>query len=106
MPTVIFIEHNGQRHEIEAETGESLMQIAVDNSVPGIDGDCGGACTCGTCHAYIVAVPGEALPDINAGEDMMLDGVSDRRENSRLCCQLDMREDWDGITVHLPESQF
>ena len=52
MPSITLIEFNGQDHTIEAETGKSLMQNAIDNAVPGIDADCGGACACGTCHCF------------------------------------------------------
>ena len=53
MPKVTFIEHNGNRHTVEAEAGLSLMRAAVDNNVPGIDADCGGECACATCHVYV-----------------------------------------------------
>ena len=55
MPRVTFIEHNGTVHEVDATNGVSLMRAATDNSVPGIDGDCGGHCACATCHVYIEA---------------------------------------------------
>ena len=55
MPTITLIEFNGTSHAIEAETGKSLMQNAIDNGVPGIDADCGGACACGTCHCFVEA---------------------------------------------------
>ena len=53
MPRVIFFEHDGTRHEVDATNGISLMRAAVDHSVPGIDADCGGACACATCHVYV-----------------------------------------------------
>ena len=53
MPTITYIEHNGTEHQIEAEVGVTLMQTALDNGVPGIDGDCGGECSCATCHVMV-----------------------------------------------------
>ena len=53
MPAITLIEFNGASHTIEAVTGKSLMQNALDNGVPGIDADCGGACACGTCHCFV-----------------------------------------------------
>ncbi len=53
MPKVTFIEFNGTVHEVDAKAGQSLMRAAVDNGVPGIDADCGGACACATCHVYV-----------------------------------------------------
>ena len=53
MPKITLIEYSGQDHIIDAEIGKSLMQSALDNLVPGIDADCGGACACGTCHCFV-----------------------------------------------------
>jgi 2Fe-2S ferredoxin len=53
MPTITLIQHDGASHTIEAETGKSLMLNAVENFVPGIDADCGGAGACGTCHCFV-----------------------------------------------------
>ena len=46
MPKIIFIEHNGTEHEVDAEPGISLMQAAINNLVPGIEADCGVVCVC------------------------------------------------------------
>jgi 2Fe-2S ferredoxin len=53
MGNITFVEHDGKQHVVELEVGKSLMQIAMDNGVPGIDADCGGACACGTCHVIV-----------------------------------------------------
>ena len=53
MPKIIFIDHAGERREVEAKNGASIMEVAVQNMVPGIDADCGGACACATCHVYV-----------------------------------------------------
>ena len=53
MPKVTYIEHNGTQHEVSVESGLSIMEGAVQNGVPGIDADCGGACACATCHVYV-----------------------------------------------------
>lgn len=53
MPKVTFIDHEGAEREIEAVDGETVMETAVKNAVPGIDADCGGACACATCHVYV-----------------------------------------------------
>jgi len=46
MGRITSIEHSGTEHVVEIEAGQSLMQVAVDNGIPGIDADCGGACAC------------------------------------------------------------
>lgn len=105
MPTVVFIEHTGATHQVEAPLNKSLMQVALDNAVPGILGDCGGSCSCATCHGYVDEPWAAQLPPRSESETFMLDGVPDLRDNSRLCCQLRMTPELDGLTIHLPEEQ-
>jgi len=81
------------------------FSFALDNAVPGILGDCGGSCSCATCHAYVDAHWADKLPAISETETFMLEGVPDPRENSRLCCQIKMQVALDGIVVQLPEVQ-
>lgn len=105
MPTVVFIEHTGAVHQVEAPLNKSLMQVALDNAVPGILGDCGGSCSCATCHGYVDEPWAARLPPRSESEAFMLDGVPELRDNSRLCCQLRMTPELDGLTIHLPEEQ-
>ena len=106
MPSITFIEFSGEEHVLEAEDGQSLMQLAVDNMVPGIGGECGGACSCATCHGYIDESQLALLPAKLKDEVYMLEGALEVRENSRLCCQIKFREALDGLKVSLPESQY
>jgi 2Fe-2S ferredoxin len=106
MPTITFIEHNGAEHVVDAAVGSSLMSAAIDNLVPGVLGDCGGSCACGTCHGYIDANWIAQLPSPTSDEDAMLPGVLDMQSNSRLLCQLQMTEHLDGLVVRLPVSQY
>lgn len=105
MPKVIFIESSEVVHCVEAEPGRSLMQIAVDNMVPGIDGECGGACSCATCHVYVDPAWQPHLPPCSSDESFMLEGATEVNANSRLGCQLKMREEWDGLVIRIPSSQ-
>ncbi|MCY1284804.1 Ferredoxin-6 [compost metagenome] len=105
MPKVIFIESSDVQHSVEAPSGRSLMQIAVDNMVPGIDGECGGACSCATCHVYVDPAWQERLPPRSGDETFMLEGASAVGESSRLSCQLKMREEWDGLVLRIPATQ-
>ncbi len=106
MGTITFIEHNGTRHIVDIETGKSLMQIAVDNSVPGIDADCGGACACGTCHIIVDnewnGIAGSATDE----EAQMLDLTPEKEETSRLSCQISASTQMNGMIVRLPEFQM
>ncbi len=106
MPKITLIEFNGESHTIEAETGKSLMMNAVDNTIPGIDADCGGACACGTCHCFVEKAWRELTGDVDPMEDAMLGMRPDRDEGSRLSCQIDVTQDMDGMIVRLPEFQM
>lgn len=106
MPRILFIEHHGTEHEVEATQGESVMAAAVANGVPGIDADCGGGCSCGTCHV-VVAPEWFARTGIPSPmEEGMLGFVPERTETSRLSCQITVTEALEGLVVHLPEFQM
>jgi len=103
---ITFIEKNGTKHEVEVENDLTVMEAAVNNLVPGIDADCGGACACATCHVYVDEAWLEKTGDIGDMEDTMLDFAEDREDNSRLCCQIKVSDELDGLVVTTPESQF
>jgi len=105
MPKITFIEFSGDTHVVEAETGISLMEVAMNNDVPGIDADCGGACSCATCHIWVEGEWFNKLPAIDAMEESMLGLNTMREDNSRLSCQIDCTEELDGLVVKLPEFQ-
>jgi 2Fe-2S ferredoxin len=105
MTKVTFIEHNGTARSVDAAEGLSLMEAAVGNLVPGIDGDCGGACACATCHVHVDAAWLERLPPMEALERSMLDLVEDRDASSRLACRIKLGPGLDGIVVRTPLGQ-
>ena len=100
MPTVIYVGTTGQEYAIEAVDGESVMATAVKNGVPGIIGECGGNASCATCHVF---VRNEFMSLVGSPNDMEEDllemGVDDRRETSRLSCQIMVSPQLDGLTV-------
>jgi 2Fe-2S ferredoxin len=106
MPTLTYIESNGATHHVEARIDRTVMQIAVEHSVPGILADCGGSCSCGTCHAYVDAQWRALLPPLSESEAFMLEAVPEPREGSRLCCQIPMRAELDGMVLRLPAEQL
>lgn len=107
MGSITFIEHDGTEHVVDIEEGQSLMQLAMDNLVPGIDADCGGSCACGTCHVIVakewIAQTGAAATD---DEIQMLDMTPEKAETSRLSCQISVSDAMDGMVVRLPEFQM
>lgn len=105
MPKITFIDAKGTAREVETTSGTSLMEAAVQNLVPGIDGDCGGACACATCHVYVAEDWAGKLADKDDMEESMLDFADDVQPTSRLCCQIRMTDELDGIVVTTPDSQ-
>jgi len=105
MPTIIFIEPDGSRRSIDAEVGQSVMEAAVQNGVKGIDADCGGACSCATCHGYIDEAWRDRIAAADPDECDMLDFAYMRSDGSRLTCQIKVSDDMDGLLIKLPEAQ-
>lgn len=101
MPTVRYIDSNGDHHEVDLDSGYTLMEGAFNRQIPGMVAECGGAAACGTCHSYISEQWLARLPPVEDLEDSMLYMVEDRRENSRLTCQIHMTEELDGIEVQI-----
>lgn len=106
MTRILFIEHDGTEHPVEVEPKGSVMLAAVTNGVPGIDADCGGACSCATCHVYVNEDWLDKLAPIEPMEEAMLSLSTDRKDNSRLSCQIPVSEELDGLVVTTPEFQF
>ena len=106
MPKVAYVDMAGVERIIDATVGESVMQTAVKNGVPGIVAECGGNCSCATCHVWVRE---EFLPEVGPPgdlEDDLLDlAVSERRPTSRLSCQIEVSEDLEGLTVDIPPEQ-
>ncbi len=106
MPRIVFIQPDGQQVEVTASVGTSVMQAAVHNNVRGIDADCGGCCSCATCHIYVEDAFVARLPAPDGMEDEMLAGTAaERLPTSRLGCQINITDDMDGLTVRVPDRQ-
>lgn len=106
MPTVIYIDHAGERQELDVDLDNSVMMAAVYDGVNGIEGMCGGCLACATCHVYVDEAWAGKLPAMGDDEDTLLSQVSaERRPNSRLSCQITMTAALDGIIIHTPEIQ-
>ncbi|MGZ3306824.1 MAG: 2Fe-2S iron-sulfur cluster-binding protein [Asticcacaulis sp.] len=105
MPKITEIDHNGAEHTLEGTNGQSVMEGAVKNNIPGIDADCGGACACATCHVYVDEAWTDKTGKASVMEESMLDFAQDLRPNSRLSCQISVSDALDGLIVHMPENQ-
>ncbi len=105
MVKIIYKDHTGTAREIDAKVGETVMETAIKNSIPGIDADCGGACACATCHVYVDPAFMEKVGQPEDMEQSMLDFAENVTETSRLSCQIQVRDELEGLTVTTPESQ-
>lgn len=106
MPKVTYIEPGGAVRVVDAKAGTTVMEAAIDNDVAGIVAECGGACSCATCHVYVAAEWAPRLPPPDGQEDGMLGCVLDRRATSRLSCQIVLTPALDGLVVEVAHEQI
>ncbi|MFY0607628.1 MAG: 2Fe-2S iron-sulfur cluster binding domain-containing protein [Cyclobacteriaceae bacterium] len=100
MAKITFITNSGEESVLEASSG-NLMELAVNNNIQGIEGECGGVCSCATCHVHVspdyfdkTGAPGDIEAD-------MLELDDNVTEYSRLGCQVEINEDMDGMILHV-----
>jgi len=105
MPKITYIEHNGKSHAVEVPKELSVMEGAVQNNIPGIDADCGGACACATCHVYVSEKWFKKLQKKEDAEQDMLDMAFEPNKFSRLACQITVTDELDGLVVKMPSKQ-
>ena len=96
---------DGNSKTIEVENGLSVMEGAIQNDIPGIDADCGGAMACATCHVYVEEKWLDKIPQAEEAEVDMIDMSFEPKKNSRLSCQLIVSDEIDGLVVTTPEKQ-
>ncbi len=103
---VTFVSPLGEERVVAASVGRSVMQAAVDHEVGGMRAECGGQCSCATCHCYVPEPWLSRLPPKMAGESDLIDFVWEPRPNSRLSCQLQVTADLEGLVIELPAQQI
>ena len=103
MPKMTFIERDGNRKDVEAPCGLSVLEIAHRNGVD-IEGACEGSLACSTCHVIVDPEWYELLKTASEDEEDMLDLAFGLTQTSRLGCQIIMSEELDGLTVKLPSA--
>ena len=106
MAKITYIEFNGTQHIVAVSVGLSVMEGAIDNGVPGIEAECGGACSCATCHVYVDPAWVAATGNAEHLEKDMLECAMDLQDNSRLSCQIEVSDELDGLVVRMPELQI
>ena len=106
MPKVTYVSHNGEQYTVDVATGTSAMQAATANGVPGVDGDCGGALACATCHVFVTDDWKAKLPQPTEGREFeMLELLDNYAPTSRLSCQIILTEELDGLVLKMPRGQ-
>ena len=105
MVKITYIDSAGTARTVEGDVGSTVMETAIKNAVPEIEAECGGACACSTCHVYIDEAWREKVGEPSPMEEDMLDFALEVRPNSRLSCQIKVRDDLDGLVVTTPSRQ-
>ncbi len=98
MISIRFVTQDGEKTELTGDSG-SVMELAAQNGIAGIDGECGGVCSCATCHVYLSE---EDMQKVDAPSDFerdMLELTEDVQPTSRLSCQLPLTQEINGITL-------
>jgi 2Fe-2S ferredoxin len=93
-----FVDSGGTPRTVEADPGLSVMQTAKANGIPEIDADCGGVCSCASCHVYVDPAWVDKFPPMSKIENTLLSLLPERQANSRLSCQLKVTEEMEGLT--------
>lgn len=101
MPKMTFILKDGERREVDAPLGLSVMEIARQNGID-IEGACGGSLACSTCHVIVDEEWFDQLDEATEDEEDLLDLAFGVAKTSRLGCQIRITEDLDGLVVSLP----
>jgi ferredoxin, 2Fe-2S len=105
MVTITFIDASGSEHVVQAKVGNSLMEAAVQNGIRGLLAECGGACSCATCHLYIEPQWASAVGEPGGIEKDMLEMAVAPTACSRLACQIMVTNELDGLVARVPASQ-
>jgi len=106
MAKITYIEFDGTEHVVDVPSGLSVMEGAINNNIPGIEAECGGMCSCATCHVYVDPAWTNATGSPGDIEQGMLDSALDLQDESRLSCQIDVGDELDGLIVRMPELQI
>ena len=106
MAKITYIEFDGTAHVVDVSSGMSVMDGAISNNIPGIEAECGGACSCATCHVYVDPAWVEATGSAQPVEAGMIESAMDLQETSRLSCQIEVSDELDGLIVRMPELQI
>ncbi|MEM9885378.1 MAG: 2Fe-2S iron-sulfur cluster-binding protein [Bacteroidota bacterium] len=103
MAQFTFIYRDGAKTILQASSG-SVMELATTNNIRGIDGDCGGVCSCATCHVHVPPDFMDKVGEANEIEADMLEFADEATAYSRLACQIQISEAMDGVHFEVVNS--
>jgi 2Fe-2S ferredoxin len=105
MIKITYIDSFGEARTVEGEDGSTVMEVAIRNAIPEISAECGGGCACATCHVYVDEAWTAKTGKASDQEEDMLDFAYKVQPNSRLCCQIKVTPELDGLIVTTPDRQ-
>src|SRR5205807_5812960 len=105
MAKIHYVDHSGETRIVDVDTGATVMEGAIRNTIPGIEAECGGACACATCHVHVDEAWRAAVGEPSPMEEDMLDFGYDVKPDSRLSCQIKVTAELEGLVVRTPERQ-
>lgn len=103
MPKLIVVTRDGTEHEIEGESGLSVMEVIRDAGFDELLALCGGCCSCATCHVHVDSAFADKVPAMSEDENDLLDSSDHRNEYSRLSCQIPFSESLEGLKVAIAQ---
>ena len=106
MAKITYHTHDNKTHTIDVQNGLTVMEGAIQNDIPGIDADCGGGCACATCMVFIGDEWKDKISSMSDEEESMIDFHEYKEDSSRLGCQIPITEEFDGLKVRMPPSQY
>ena len=106
MPNITYLLPDGTEQQVDVPCGQSVMDGSVRNNLPGIFAECGGSCSCATCHVFVEQAPEGAFDEATTEETDLVEFLEDAAPNSRLSCQLIVREVSEGARIRVSASNY
>ena len=106
MARITFIQPDGSTTTVEVENGLTVMEGAIENDITGVIAQCGGSCSCSTCHCYVAEDWATVLPPAEDEELGLIEFAWEPRASSRLTCQIRVTDELDGLVLHVPAEQL
>jgi 2Fe-2S ferredoxin len=106
MPKITFISSDDIPITVDVAAGITLMEAARQNNIRGIKAECGGECSCSTCHCYVEGAWVTKLPPKTHEEASLIEFAWEPRPTSRLACQITLTNELNGLVLRIPKRQL